>query len=135
MLFLNPRGIGAQINSKLLANQISRQWWGALISAETRNHLWLTKGLATYSELLTWSTKTVRAALDADMRDVSVEALTVDDVPIIQSARLEDYSPELWALTGSKGAAVVHMLRYVVGDDKFFQILKDFPKEYAWKSV
>ena len=33
-----------------------------------------------------------------------VEALTVDNVPIIQSARLEDYSPELWALTGSKGA-------------------------------
>ena len=38
----------------------------------------------------------------------------------MQSARLEDYSPELWALTGSKGAAVMNMLRYVVGDEKFF---------------
>ena len=27
MIFLAPRGIGKQVNSKLLANQISRQWW------------------------------------------------------------------------------------------------------------
>jgi aminopeptidase N len=64
-----------------------------------------------------------------------VEALTVDNVPIIQSARLEDYSPELWALTGSKGAAVLNMLRYVIGDDKFFQTLKAYAQQFAWKSV
>jgi aminopeptidase N len=64
-----------------------------------------------------------------------VESLTVDNVPIIQSARLDDYSPEFWALTGSKGAAVLHMLRHVVGDDKFFQILKAYSKEDVWKAV
>jgi tetratricopeptide (TPR) repeat protein len=69
------------------------------------------------------------------MRDTAVEALTVDNVPIAQSARLEDYSPELLALTGSKGAAVLHMLRSVIGDEKFFQTLKDFAAQYAWKSV
>jgi len=56
-------------------------------------------------------------------------------VPIIQAARLEDYSPELLALTGSKGAAVLHMLRGVIGDDKFFQTLNDFASQNAWKSV
>jgi hypothetical protein len=65
-------------------------------------------------------------AMESQARDVMVEALTVDNVPIIQSARLEDYSPELWALTGSKGAAVLNMLRYVMGDDKFFQTLKAY---------
>jgi hypothetical protein len=64
-----------------------------------------------------------------------VEALTVDNVPVIQSARLEDYSPELWALTGSKGAAVMNMLRYIIGDQKFYQGLKDFSQKNAWKSV
>jgi tetratricopeptide (TPR) repeat protein len=56
-------------------------------------------------------------------------------VPLIQSARLEDYSPELWALTGSKGAAVLSMLRYAIGDEKFFQTLKAYSQQYAWKSV
>ncbi len=41
IIFLAPRGIGKQVNSKLLANQISRQWWEELVSPTTRNHLWL----------------------------------------------------------------------------------------------
>ena len=61
------------------------------------------------------------AAMESQLRDVMVESLTVDTVPIMQSARLEDYSPELWALTGSKGATVMGMLRYVMGDEKFFK--------------
>src|SRR5205085_5588880 len=114
---------------------ISRQWWGALVSPATRNHLWLTNGLANYSETLYMAQVNGPAAVENDMRDTAVEALTVDNVPVIQAARLEDYSPELLALTGSKGASVLHMLRGVIGDDKFFRTLKDFPTQYAWKPV
>ncbi|MEO6865752.1 MAG: M1 family aminopeptidase, partial [Gemmatimonadaceae bacterium] len=49
--------------------------------------------------------------------------------------RLEDYSPELWALTASKGSEVLNMLRYVMGDEKFYQTLKQYAKQYAWKSA
>ena len=52
ILFLNPRGIGKDANLKLLANQIARQWWGMLISPASRNHLWLSNGLANYSDML-----------------------------------------------------------------------------------
>jgi len=89
--------------------------WEELVGPSTRNHLWLTNGLAAYSELLWTEHASGPGAMESQARDVMVEALTVDNVPIIQSARLEDYSPELWALTGSKGAAVLNMLRYVIG--------------------
>jgi hypothetical protein len=69
------------------------------------------------------------------MKAASIEALTVDNVPVIQEARLEDYSPELWALSASKGSQVINMLRYVLGDEKFFKTLKTFATDYAWKSV
>jgi tetratricopeptide (TPR) repeat protein len=69
------------------------------------------------------------------MKAASIEALTVDNVPVIQEARLEDYSPELWALSASKGAEIMNMLRYVLGDQKFFQTLKNFATQHAWKSV
>jgi hypothetical protein len=135
LIFLNPHAIGKQVGAKLLANQISRQWWEVLVSPATRNHLWLTNGLAAYSELL-WTEHTAGpGALESQFRDDAVEALTVDSVPIIQSARMEDYSPELWALTGSKGAAVLHMLRFVVGDQAFMQILKEYATRYTWKSA
>ena len=135
LIFLNPHAIGKQVGAKLLANQISRQWWEVLVSPATRNHLWLTNGLAAYSELL-WTEHTAGpGAVESAFRDDAVEALTVDNVPVIQAARMEDYSPELWALTGSKGAAVLHMLRFVIGDQNFMQTLKEFATRYSWKSA
>ena len=135
ILFLNPRGIGKEANTKLLANQIARQWWGVLISPATRNHLWLSNGLANYSDMLYLAQVNGPATLENEIRDTDVEALTIDNVPVIQAGRMEDYSPELLALTASKGAAVLHMLRGVIGDEKFFQTLKDFAAQNAWKSV
>ena len=135
LLFLNPHGIGHEPNGRLLANEISRQWFEELVSPASRNHLWLTNGLAAYSELL-WTEHAAGAgAMESQMHDVMVEALTIDNVPLIQAARLEDYSPELWALTGSKGAAVMNMLRYVMGDDKFFRALKQYAQNFSWKSA
>ena len=135
MIFLSPNGITRTVNSRLLANEAGRQWWEELVSPATRNNLWLENGLATYSELLWLEQANGKASLESALHDEMVAALTVDNVPVSQAARLEDYSPELWALTGSKGAAVLNMLRYVVGDQKFVQILKNFSQQYAWKSA
>jgi hypothetical protein len=135
IIFLNPHAIGKQVGAKLLANQISREWWEDLVSPTTRNHLWLSNGLAAYSEIL-WTEHTAGpGAAESQFKDDTVEALTVDNVPVIQAARMEDYSPELWALTGSKGAAVLHMLRFVIGDKAFFETLKEFATRYSWKSA
>ena len=64
--------------ARLLANQMSRQWWEELVSPTTRNHLWLTNGLATYSELLWSEHESGPGALETQIADVMVEALTVD---------------------------------------------------------
>ena len=135
LIFLSPRAVTHPVASKLLANEVSRQWWEEMVSPTTRNHLWLTNGLAAYSELL-WVEHTAgKGAMESQLHDVMVESLTVDTVPMMQSARLEDYSPELWALTGSKGAAVANMLRYLIGDDKFAEALKQYAQEYVWKTA
>jgi aminopeptidase N len=59
----------------------------------------------------------------------------VDQPPLLQASRLEDYSPEFWAATAGKGAAVLHMLRGVIGDENFLKVLKAFPEKFAWKSA
>jgi len=135
LIFLSPAALTRPVASKLLANEVSRQWWEEMVSATTRNHLWLTNGLAAYSELLWVEHTSGKGAMESQVHDVMVEALTVDTVPMMQSARLEDYSPELWALTGSKGAAVANMLRYLIGDDKFFEVLKQYAQGRVWKTA
>ena len=135
LVFLAPHAIGKQVNSGVLANQIGRQWWEAAVSPLNRNHIWIENGMALYTEVL-WTEKEKGAsALEQRMKDLSIDSLTVENVPLIQTARLEDYSPEYWALSADKGAVVIHMLRATMGDDKFFQTLKTFQQQFAGKSV
>ena len=135
IIFLAPKGMTQPVNQRLVANEVARQWWGTLVSPVTRNHMWIENGLARYSEILYLEHVNGPGALDQEIHDTYVEALTVDQPPLIQSARLEDYSPEFWAATASKGAAVLNMLRSIVGDDNFDKVLKALPERYAWKSV
>jgi hypothetical protein len=135
VLFFSPHGIGKQVNTDLVANEIARQWWGGLVSPTTRNHTWIENGLARYSEILYTEHINGPGALSAAVRNTYIEALTVDQPPLIQSSRLEDYSPEFWAATAGKGAAVLNMLRGVMGDDNFMKLLHALPDRFAFKSI
>ena len=135
IIFLAPKGMTQPVNQRLVANEVARQWWGTLVSPVTRNHMWIENGLARYSEIMYLEHLNGVSALDQEIHDTYVEALTVDQPPLIQSARLEDYSPEFWAATASKGAAVLNMLRFIAGDENFNKILKALPERFAWKSV
>ncbi|MEI9811641.1 MAG: M1 family aminopeptidase [Acidobacteriota bacterium] len=135
VIFLSPNAIGTQVNTRLVANQIARQWWGVLLGPASRNHLWIPNGVSRYAELLYAEETEGKGALNTLVKETYVEALTVEQPPIIQSARLEDYSPEYWAVTAGKGAAVLHMLRGVMGDENFFKLLKAVPDQFAWKTI
>ncbi|MGA8598721.1 MAG: M1 family aminopeptidase [Bryobacteraceae bacterium] len=135
IVFLAPGSITNQVNQRLLADQLARQWWGVLISSVNRNHLWITNGAARYAQVLYLEQTNGPGAIDSDIHNDYVEALTITDPPMLQAGRLEDYSPEFWALTAAKGAAVLNMLRGVIGDQAFFKGLKAFIDQYGWKSV
>lgn len=135
LIFLSPKSITRQANVRLLANQLSRQWWGNFVGAATRNHIWIVNGMARYTEMLYLENTGGPAAMENETRDVYIEALTVDNPPLIQASRLEDYSPEYWAATAAKGAAVFNMLRNVIGNDNFVKMLKVVTDQYAWKGI
>lgn len=134
-LFMSPSGIGKTPSQRLLSNQITRQWYGNLFSPVNRNHLWISNGMAKYAEVLYQESLGGPSALENEMRDVFVDAMTVTDAPMRQASRFEDYSPELFALTGSRGAAVLHMLRGIIGDQAFQKGLKGVSDQFAYKSM
>ena len=74
IIFLSPRGIGNQVASQLLANQLARQWWETLVSPVNRDHLWLENGNARYAELLWDEHANGPAAMEQDLHDTYVEA-------------------------------------------------------------
>ncbi len=135
VIFLSPKGIGNQVASRMLANQIARQWWETFVSPISRDHMWLENGNARYAELLWDEHANGPAAFEQDVHDNYVEALTVDNPPLIQAGRLEDYSPEYWATTAAKGAAILNMLRNVMGTESFSKLLAGFTGDHGWQSV
>lgn len=135
IVFLAPQAIRAKGNTPVLVNGLARQWFGMLVSPTTRNQLWLENGPARFSEMLYTEHSAGPGAMQTEVATTYVEALTVKDPPMLQAARLDDYSPEYWALTAAKGAAVLNMLRNVVGDDNFKKGMHAFLDKYSWQSV
>ncbi|MGO9242609.1 MAG: M1 family aminopeptidase [Bryobacteraceae bacterium] len=135
MLFVSSAAASKPPSPRLLANQITRQWFGNLLSPINRNHIWLCNGFARYAEVLYLENLNGPQSVEPEVHDLYVDALTVTDAPVRQAARFEDYSPEFFAVTGSKGAATLHMLRWIVGDDNFKKMLRTFVDQSAGKSV
>ncbi len=135
IIFLAPGSIAKPLNTRVLADQLSRQWWGILVSPINRNHLWLENGPARFSQLLYEQHTAGDGAMQNDLRTTYIEALTIKDPPVLQASRVEDYSPEYWALTAARGAAVLNMLRNVVGDANFQKGMKTFLDKFAYKEV
>ncbi len=50
---------------------------------------------------------------------MSVGALAYDTVPLSSAGKLDLFSPEFQSLVTDKGAMILHMLRWVIGDQKF----------------
>ena len=73
------------------------------------------------------------AGLQEAIKDMSVGALAYDTVPLSSSGKLDLYSPEFQSLVTDKGAMILHMLRWVVGDDKFDKTMRDFYAQFAGK--
>ncbi len=135
LLFVSSSAAAGKPNQRLLANQIARQWYGGLFSPSHRNHIWITNGMARYAEILYLEHLNGAQAVEPDLRDLYVDALTVTDAPVRQAARFEDYSPEFFAITGSKGATVYHMLRWVIGEEAFRKLLKAATDRFANRSI
>ena len=132
---LASRGITPRTNYRLLANAIAHQWWGVSVSPATRDDWWLEDGFARYSEARYVESAAGSAGLQEMVKDMSVGALSYDTVPMSQIGKLDLFSPEFQSLATDKGAMILHMLRWVVGDQKFDQAMRDFAAQYAGKTV
>jgi len=133
MVALATRGITPKTNYRLLANDIAHQWWGASVSPATRNDWWIEDGFARYSEARYIETAAGAGALQEAVKDMSVGALAYDTVPLSSAGKLDQFSPEFQSLVTDKGAMILHMLRWVIGDQKFDQAMRDFYSQFAGK--
>jgi tetratricopeptide (TPR) repeat protein len=127
--------ITEKTNYRLLADAIAHQWWGVSVSPATRDDWWLTDGFSRYSEAMYVENAAGAAGLEEAVKDMSVGALAYDTVPLSSASKLDMFSTEFQSLATDKGAMILHMLRWVLGEDKYNKTMRDFATDFAGKSA
>ncbi len=106
----------------IVAHELAHQWWGDKITCNTFNHIWLNEGFATYSEALWDDYKYGRAAYKQTMRNAAYYGpgtIYVEDP--------NDFNEIFDSnLSYNKASWVLHMLRHIVDDTMFFDILQAY---------
>ncbi|MCS6817294.1 MAG: M1 family aminopeptidase [Blastocatellia bacterium] len=138
-LFLAPRVLTGDrtLDVGRLAREVAFQWWGQAVAVRNFDDAWISQGLAQYSALLFREFAGSRAEYEQAVREVLERALAFESATSIARAprELYDLSPSYRAIVYDKGAFVFRMLRAVLGDEKFFALLKTFYQTYAGKNA
>ena len=115
----------------LISHELGHQWWGDMVTCADFGHIWLNEGFATWSEAYWieqaegWSTYMAYMDGAAYMGEGTIFVEDPNDFWSIFNSNLS-YNKASW---------VVHMLRGVLGDDAFFQALKDYRADYLYSSA
>jgi len=115
-------------NEWVYAHELSHQWWGDMVTCDSWHHIWLNEGFATYSEAL-WTEYTYRDIYPEGVASAyqMQESLYLGPGTVYVEDPLSE--PILHGgLSYNKGSWVLHMLRHVVGENNFFDILKAYYK-------
>lgn len=117
----------------LIAHELAHQWFGDLVTCSSWQDIWVNEGFASYSEYI--ATQYLKSQNEADnwiknvhhqIKESPNGSVYVPENLINDDDRIFDYR-----LTYQKGAAIIHMIRQEVNDDKlFFDILMEFLKKY-----
>lgn len=102
----------------LIAHELAHMWWGDMITCDSFHHIWLNEGFARYSEALWREYNFGKAALHQNMhyyKYFGPGTIYVEDP--------EHDNVFHTGLTYNKAAWVLHMLRHVIGEEKFRELL------------
>ncbi len=119
-----------EFNYHLMAHELAHQWFGDYVTCGSWSDIWINEGFATYLDGMTiehgiddgsrytnfnnWKETLIKNITSRSYGSVHVEDTT--NVSNIFSSRLSYH----------KGAMVLHMLRKKVGDENFFQAVRNY---------
>jgi aminopeptidase N len=125
-------------NEDLVSHELAHQWWGDVVTCKDWSHIWLNEAFATYSETLY---KEHDSGWDEARFYLIQEYITYIQEdrgryrrPIVFNRYT--YTTEMFDRhTYQKGALVLDMLRFVLGDEAFYKSIRHYLKKFQWQNA
>ena len=118
--------LGSSCSEYLVVHELAHQWWGDMVTCRDFGHIWLNEGFAVYSEALwdefQYGGEQYRDTMNRK-RYFGPGTIFVNENER-EASRIFD-----GGLSYHKGSWVLHMLRHVVGDTTFFDILRSYASD------
>ena len=111
----------------VVAHELAHQWYGDMITCKDWHHVWLNEGFATYAEALYIEAKNGKQAYDQEIQ-INMN-LVFSRGGTIWVEDISDPYNIFNLLIYYKGAVILHMLRGIVGDSTFFNIMKAYSSD------
>lgn len=118
---------------ELMAHELAHQWVGDMITCGNWHDIWLNEGFATY-----WTGLTYEFLFDQyywkPWKTYQIEDITSEPGGSVYCADTTNVNRIFdGRLSYSKGAMLLHMLRWVIGDSAFFQGMKNYLNDNSLK--
>ncbi len=124
-------------NEMIIAHELFHHWFGDWVTCESWPNLPLNEGFATYGEYLwmegKYSADEAAHYIHSDLKQYLSESTRKQ----VDHIRFDNENPNHMFDSHSyaKGGRILHMLRYSIGDDAFFNGLEHYLTEYANQAV
>lgn len=113
------------ISSGLTAHELAHQWFGDEITCQDWANIWLNEGFATFGALIYWEAKSGVPTYKSQIISTMNSAKTAVGSVWVQNPTTVGQIFN-GARSYSKGGIILHMLRNIVGDVKFYNILRAY---------